>query len=51
MQEHWRFIMRKSYILYPAVALALIVAGSATAIAQRPSGPGRGERSGVENAD
>lgn len=43
--------MRKSYILYPAVALALILAGSATAIAQRPGGPGRGDRSGVENTD
>ena len=43
--------MRKSYILYPAVALALVVAASATAIAQRPGSPGRGDRSGIENAD
>jgi Spy/CpxP family protein refolding chaperone len=43
--------MRKSYILYPAVALALVVAASATAVAQRPGGPGRGDRAGVENAE
>lgn len=43
IQKHWRFIMRKSYMLYPAVALALVVAASATAVAQRPGGPGRGD--------
>jgi Spy/CpxP family protein refolding chaperone len=43
--------MRKSYILYPAIALALIVAASVTAAAQRPGGPGRGDRPGLESAD